>query len=143
MGTLSCKSNTLLPNVMLKQIATAAQADDVILMKDGYVTEGLASNVFIVTQGVIQTPPQAGQILGGITRDIVIRLAKQQRFALHETPITAAQLQAADEIWLTSSTREIVPVHTLDNRPLPQQTRTRVWEKMMYYYEAAKHEIAE
>lgn len=125
------KSISLLGNVLLRQEALDQGADETILIRDGFVTEGSISNVFIVHSGIIQTPPLSNYILPGITRSMVIALAKEHGLTCHEEPIREAALRSADELWVTSSTREVVPVLTLDNKPFKTPLSESVW-KMVF-----------
>jgi len=112
------KAVTLLPNVLLRQQAREAGAQEAILLRDGQVTEGAASNVFVVRGGRITTPPLTVGILPGITRDVVLEIMADRKVDGGEETVTAADLRDADEVWVTSSTKEIVPVTTLDGRPV-------------------------
>lgn len=124
------KAVTLLPSVLLRHQATLAGATEAILLRDGIVTEGAASNVFIVYNGVIKTAPKDNSILAGITRDLVLELLAGNGISYSETRFGKEDLMAAEEIWVTSSTWEIVPViridgHTVgDGKPGPQWQRT-------------------
>ncbi len=110
------KAISLLPNVLLRQQAVEQGAAEAILIRDGYVTEGAASNVFVVHQGKIITPPKGQYILPGITRDLVLELAIKHKMNCVEGAISQEILLNADEIWLTSSTKEVLPVSQLDDK---------------------------
>jgi D-alanine transaminase len=110
------KAITLLANILLRQTAIDDGAAEAILVRDGEVTEGAASNVFIVSNGVIKTPPKSAHLLPGITRDLIVELAEVQQLPMQEINFAKAELLAADEIWITSSTKEIMPVVKLDNK---------------------------
>ncbi len=112
------KAIALLPNVLLRLQAADAGAYEAIMLRDGRVTEGAASNVFIVTDSVIKTPPKGHDLLPGVTRDLLVELLQSKHVQLAETLISAEELKAAEEIWLTSSVREIVPVTILDGKPV-------------------------
>ena len=112
------KSVSLLANVLLRQEAAAAGAAEAILVREGLVTEGAASNVFVVSGGHIRTPPLSVHLLPGVTRDLLVELLAGSADAVREADITAAELQAVDEIWLTSSGRELAPVSHLDGHPV-------------------------
>ncbi len=135
------KSVSLIANVMLKQQATEANAVDAILVRDGKVTEGTASNVFIVTQGVIATPPKSECLLPGITRDLVIDIARDNKFAYEERDIEENELLRADEIWLTSSTREVAPVVRLNGRPVGDGKAGPMWYKVVEHYQQYKQAL--
>ena len=112
------KATALLGNLLLRQQAVDVGCDESILLRDGQLTEGAASNVFIVKNNTILTPINDNKILPGITRDIVIELAQEHGFSMFEQNIDQAMLNDADEIWLTSSTKEIAPVIELDKRTI-------------------------
>ena len=112
------KSTSLLGNVLARQISADVGATETILLRDGFVTEASSSNVFVVKDGVVAAPPQDNLILLGITYDLVTRLAKEGAVKLEIRQVTEAQLRAADEIWLSSSTKEVLAVTTLDGKPV-------------------------
>ncbi len=132
------KATALLANVLLKQQAADQACAEAILVKNGYVTEGSASNVFAVVDGVLMTAPKSTAILAGITRDIVLQLANTHHIPVSETPISLAQLKTASEIWLTSSTREIVPIVEVDGQPVAAGTAGVVWHTMNALYQQYK-----
>ena len=135
------KAITLLPNVMLRQQAIEAGTAEAILVKDGYATEGAASNLFIVRNGVLVTPPKGPALLPGITRDLIIELAAANAIPYRESGISAAALHSAEEIWLTSSTREISPVVRLDDAVVGNGMPGPAWEHMMSLFQAYKEAI--
>src|SRR5690606_24956283 len=103
------KSISLLPNVLSTQKARTVDAKEAILIRDDKLTEGASSNVFVIKDGEILTPLATNQILKGITREIVLSLAKKHGIPYHETEIEKETLLNADEVWVTSSTKEIIP----------------------------------
>ncbi len=133
------KSIALLPNILLRQQAVEQGAAEAILLRDGKVTEGAASNVFVVLDGSLLTPPKSRCILPGITRDLVVELAHEHGLPCEERDISEKELQQADEIWLTSSTREILPVTHLNGKPVGDGKAGPVWQKMNAIYQAFKH----
>jgi D-alanine transaminase len=137
------KAITLLANILARQQAVEAGATEAILVRAGQAIEGAASNLFVVGDGVIVTPPKDFSLLPGITRDLVVELAGVNGIPLMETPITEAGLRAAEEIWLTSSTREILPVTRLDDRPVGTGRPGPVWTRMMGLYQAYKQQLRE
>jgi D-alanine transaminase len=112
------KSTSLLANCLLRQAAADAGAVESVLLRDGMLTEGSASNIFVVKNGVIITPPKTNFILPGITYDVVIELARANRLPLEVRPVSEAEVRNADELWLTSSTKEVLPIATLDGKPV-------------------------
>ncbi len=132
------KAITLLPSVMLRHKARDAGATEAILVKDGYITEGAASNVFIVKNGIVKTPPKDGSLLPGITRDLVVELLTESGIPCEELAIKEIELKQADEIWITSSTWEIVPVTRLDNNPVGTGRPGEVWQQASEIYQTFK-----
>ena len=135
------KAITLLPNVLLRQQATEQSSAEAILVKDGLVIEGSASNVFVIKDGVIQTPPNGPLMLPGITRDLVLELAAQHGVPCRESDVREAALRGADEIWITSSTREIVPVTRLDAHPVGDGLPGPLWKTMTGHYRHYKDAV--
>lgn len=128
------KSIALLANVLMRQQAVSEGAFEAILIRDGFATEGSASNFFIVKQGIIVTPPKSHLILPGITRDLLVELARKHGMPAEEREITEAELKGADEVWLSSSTREVVPVTRLNGHPLGDGNPGPVWRQMARRY---------
>jgi len=112
------KATALLGNVLLRQQAEDAGAKEAILIRDGLVTEGSSTNPFIVQGGKILTPPKSNLLLRGVTRDLVLELARDADMPCAERHITRDELETADEIWICSSSREIQPVTWLDGKPV-------------------------
>lgn len=135
------KAITLLANVLARQSAIAKGCQEAILINDGLAIEGSAMNLFIVKDGKIITPPLSNHILGGITRDLVLELARAHSFPVAETDIPEKQLWEADEIWLTSSNREIVPVIELDGKKISNGKAGPVWLKMAQSYHDFKESM--
>ena len=132
------KAITLLPNVLLLQQAIEADTAEAILIKAGYAIEGAASNIFIVSNGLLITPPNGPALLPGITRDLIIELAAGNAIPYREAEILAADLFDADEIWLTSSTREISPVIQLDDTTISGGKPGPLWRRMIELYQDYK-----
>ena len=112
------KSVSLLANCLLRQTAVDQGAAESVLLRDGMLTEGSASNIFLARNGVILTPPKTNFILPGITYDVVIELARANRLPLEIRQVSEAEVRQADELWLTSSTKEVLPISTLDGKPV-------------------------
>lgn len=112
------KAIALLANALLRQQAIDQGAVEAILVRDGVITEGAASNIFVVKGNRLVTPPKGPFILPGITRDLVVEIAHASGIACDELPIKTEMLQSADEVWLTSSTKEILPITRIDDRPV-------------------------
>jgi D-alanine transaminase len=112
------KSTSLLGNVLARQVSADAGATETILFRDGFLTEAAASNVFVVKDGVVAAAPQDHHILLGITYELLTDLAREGKVRFDIRPITEAEVRAADEIWLSSSTKEVLAVTTLDGKPV-------------------------
>jgi D-alanine transaminase len=132
------KAVTLLPNVLLRQSAIDRSAAEAILVRNGQVIEGSASNVFVIKDGTIFTPPKGRQMLPGITRDLVLELAAQNDLPYRESEISEPALREADEIWLTSSTREIMPVTRLNGEPVGNGEPGPLWRTVAELYQDYK-----
>ena len=132
------KAITLLPNVLLRAEAGEHGAVDAILLRDNLVTEGTASNVFVWNDGQLYTPPKSSYLLPGITRDLVLEIALQHGVRALEQDLTETELRAAEEIWLTSSTKEILPVTQLNGRPVGTGVPGERWRTMLAWYQDYK-----
>ena len=135
------KAITLLANVLLKDDARRHGATEAILIREGRATEGAASNLFVIEGGTIATPPKSRYLLPGITRDLVLELARDAGIPFREEEIEAGRLASADEIWLTSSTREIMPVTRLDDRPVGNGIPGPMYERLNRLYAGYKAEL--
>ncbi len=112
------KTVNLLGAVLGRQAATEAGAYEAILLRDGVVTEGAATNVFAVVDGVIRTHPLGNLILPGITRKVVVELMKENGIALVEKPVTQSELLQASELFLCGTTTDVTGVVSLDGKPV-------------------------
>ena len=135
------KAISLLPNVLLRQEALDQGAAEAILIRDGLATEGAASNLFAVIAGVITTPPKSPMLLPGITRDLVLELAEKNSLPCQEKDISLDELQQADEIWLTSSTKEILSVTELDGQPVANGKPGPLYQKALTLYQTYKQAL--
>jgi D-alanine transaminase len=130
------KSINLLPNVLQLRRAHAQDVDEVILLRDGLVTEAASSNVFIVKDNCVQTPPDNANILPGITKQFILNLAYKNDILAREAPISEIALMEADEVWLTSSTKEITPVIKINDQAVGLGKPGPVWQTMQDLYAA-------
>ncbi len=135
------KSTSLVANVMLRQQATQYGVVDAVLIKQGMVTEGTASNIFIVKNDTLITPPTSKHLLPGITRDLVLELANDNEISTEVREIAATELRDADEVWLTSSTREIAPVVRLNDKVVGSGKAGPLWHKMINIYQEYKQQL--
>lgn len=132
------KAISLLPNSLLKQEAKEAGADEALLIRDGFMTEGSASNSYAVFDGVIYTAPKNNHILPGITRDAVLSLAKQAGIEVVEEAVSEARLVGADELWVSSSTKEVLPITTLNGQGVGLGKPGKVWQQIDALYQQQK-----
>ncbi|HEX2830371.1 MAG TPA: D-amino acid aminotransferase [Burkholderiales bacterium] len=135
------KSTSLLGNCLLRQVAADAGALEVVMFRDGFLTEGSASNVFVVKNGVILAPPKNNLVLPGITYDVVLELAQKHGLPHEVRPVSEAEVRAADEIWVTSSTKEVLAVTTLDERAVGGGTPGAVFKQMHKLYQDFKRDV--
>jgi D-alanine transaminase len=135
------KAITLLANVLQRQQAVDEGCAEAILIRDGYALEGAASNLFAVVDGVMLTPPIGNDILPGITRDLVVEIAQANAMALEQRRISLDELLRAEEVWLTSSTREVLPVIKLDGRQVGEGKPGPVWTRMNALYQERKEQL--
>ena len=135
------KSISLQGAAMLRQQAIDAGADEAILHRGRWVTEGAAANVFVVINGAVVTPPPSNWLLHGITRDLVLELAAQVDLRVEERPLHLKELLAADEIWLSSSTKEVLAVTQLDGAPVGDGRPGPVWRRVWDAYQAFKADL--
>lgn len=135
------KAISLLPNILLRQEALDQNAAEAILIRDGLATEGAASNLFIVTDGTLITPPTGPFLLPGITRDLILELAASNDIPHREGDITQTDLKNADEIWLTSSTKEILSVTQLDGNPIANGQPGPLYQRMLALYQDYKQQL--
>jgi D-alanine transaminase len=132
------KAITLLANILSQQQARDEGAHEAILVRDGLANEGTASNLFIVKDDLIVTPPKSQHLLPGITRDLVLELAMDAGLPYAEASISVTELENADEIWITSSTKEVMPVTRLNGKSVDNGHPGPMWEKMDALYGACK-----
>ena len=132
------KATSLLANTLYAQEAKENNAEEAILHRDGIVTEASSSNVFIVKDNCIYTHPKGPNILPGITRDIAIACAKKLDINLNEAIFSKEQLMEADEVWITSSTREILPITSIDNNAINTGLSGPVWSLIYDQYQLLK-----
>jgi len=133
------KAIALLSNVLMRQMAVEHGCAEAILVRDSDVTEGAASNIFIVSGGTIVTPPKGPFILPGITRDLVMELASRHNIPCVEKGIRWDELFAADEVWMTSSTKEIMPIVCVDGRDVNAGRPGPVHARLHTLYQDYKH----
>jgi len=137
-GRCDIKAISLLPNVLLRQLAVDAHTMETILLRDGLLTEGAASNIFIVRNDVLLAPPKDHRMLPGITYDLVLELAAANAITHEVRDITEHELRSAQEIMLTSSTKEILPIVRLDAQPVGNALPGGVFRQLNQLYQNYK-----
>ncbi|MGQ9830969.1 MAG: D-amino acid aminotransferase [Thermochromatium sp.] len=135
------KSISLAAAVLMRREAADEGALETLMHRDGWVTEGAVSNVFVVTNGVLVTPPPSSWLLSGITRALVLTLAREHGIEFQEQPVALDTLRTADEIWLSSSTREVLPVTRLDGAPVGDGRPGPLWQRMDAIYQDYKRRV--
>jgi D-alanine transaminase len=135
------KAISLLPNVLLRQQAVEAGCAETVLLRDGLMTEGAASNIFVVANGLLLAPPKNHLILPGITYDVVLELAQANGLPYELREIPEYELRGADEIWLTSSTKEVLAVTQLDDKPIGKGKPGPVFARMYRLYQDYKNQF--
>jgi len=132
------KTISLLGNVLARQFAVDRGAVETVMFRDGYLTEASASNVLIVKGGTIVAPPKDNRILPGITYDAALELAAAGGLPLAIRPVTKEEALGADEMWLSSSTKEVLAVTTLDGQPFGGGKPGPVYRRMYDLFQASK-----
>ena len=135
------KSVSLLASCLLKQSAVDAGVAEVIMFRDGQLTEAAACNVLVVRDGMLLAPVKNHLILPGITYDVVLELATANGLPLEMRAITQQEVLSAQEIWLTSSTKEVIAVTTLDGKPVGTGVPGPVFRRMHALYQAYKQTV--
>jgi D-alanine transaminase len=135
------KSISLIGNVLLRQLSAEVDAVETILFRDGKLTEASSSNVFVVKGGVIQSPPKNELILPGITYDVVVELARAHGMPLELRAISEAEVRGADELWVTSSSKEVLAVVQLDGKPVGDAKPGPVFRRMFQHYQDFKRKV--
>ena len=135
------KSIALLANVLLRQLAVEQDATETILFRDGILTEGAASNIFAVENGVMLAPPKNNQMLPGITYDLILELAAENGIPFQIGEFNEARIRAADELWLTSSTKEVLPITLLDGKPVGNGQPGEMFKHMYALYQDYKQQV--
>ncbi len=135
------KSISLIGNCLLRQVSADAGAVETILFRDGKLTEASASNVFVVRRGVILSPPKSNLILPGITYDVVVELAQGASLPFEFRDVSEAEVRGADEIWVTSSSKEVLAIVKLDGKPVGDGKPGPVFHKMYGLYQEFKRKV--
>jgi D-alanine transaminase len=136
------KSIALLPNVLLRQAAVDAGCAETILIRDNlFMTEGAASNIFVVKGGRLFAPPKDNLMLPGITYDVVLEIAAANGIPFELRRIAVAEVFAADELLLTSSTKEILAITQLDGKPVGDGKPGAMFVRLLRLYQDFKRVV--
>ena len=135
------KAIALLPNVLLRQEAVEAGCVEAVLLRDGFMTEGAASNIFVVADGVMLAPPKNHRMLPGITYDVVLELARTNGIRHEVREIPESELRGAQEVWLTSSTKEVLAITRLDDTPVGNGKPGPIFARMYALYQDYKNQV--
>lgn len=135
------KSISLIGNCLLRQLSAEVGGAETILFRDGKLTEASASNAFIVKRGVIQSPPKSNLILPGITYDVVVELARANSLPLEFKDVTEGEVRAADELWVTSSSKEVLAIVELDGKRIGDGRPGPVFRRMFQLYQEFKQKV--
>jgi D-alanine transaminase len=135
------KAIALLPNVLMRQLAIDADAVETVMFRAGILTEGAASNIFAVERGCILAPPKDNHLLPGITYDLIVELAQAHDITVEIGSFPETRIRAADELWLTSSTKEIMPIIELDGKLIGDGKSGPIFRKMYSLYQDYKQRV--
>ena len=136
------KAISLLPNVLLRQMAVDAGCAETILIRDdSFMTEGAASNIFLAKNGTLLAPPKDNLMLPGITYDVVLELAAANHIPVEVRKIGKDELLSADELLLTSSTREVMPITTLDGKAVGSGKPGPIFGRLYSLYQNYKRDV--
>jgi D-alanine transaminase len=135
------KAIALLPNVLLRQMAVDAGCAETILIRDGFMTEGAASNIFVVKGGRLLAPPKDNLMLPGITYDVVLEIAQANGIPHEVRRVAAAEVAGADELLLTSSTKEVLAITALDGKPVGSGKPGAMFARLHKLYQDFKRDV--
>ncbi|MFC4308411.1 D-amino acid aminotransferase [Steroidobacter flavus] len=140
-GRCDIKSTALLANVLMKQQAADAGANEAIIVRDGDVMEGSSTSVFVVKNGVVATPPNSHRILPGTTRDAALSLANNV-MPVDIRRISVDELRNADEVWISAATRDVLPVTRIDGAPVGTGRPGPAWLRMADAFTKLRQQLA-
>jgi D-alanine transaminase len=142
-GRCDLKTLNLLPNVLGRQAAVERGCVETVMFRDGILTEGAASNIFVVRSDTILAPVKDHRMLPGITYDVVLELAAQNGIASEVRNIQEVEVRSADELWLTSSSREVQAIVVLDGKPVGNGHPGPVYRRMYGLYQSFKQNLTQ
>ena len=132
------KSTSLLGNVMARQVSADVGATETILFREGQLTEASSSNVWVVRDGAVYGVPKSEHVLEGIRYELIRELCEQEGIPFSLVPIDAAQVHGADELMISSASKEVLPVVLLDGQPIGTGKPGPVFERIYSAYQGAK-----
>ena len=135
------KTISLLGNVLMRQLATDEGAAETVMFRDGFLTEASASNVLVVIGGTIVVPPKDNHILPGITYDATMEFAREAGIPIEVRAVSKAEALAADEMWLSSSTKEVLAITTVDGKPFGNGKPGPVFRRMWSVFQTMKPKV--
>jgi D-alanine transaminase len=135
------KSISLIGNCLLRQVSADVGAVETILFRDGRLTEASASNVFVVKGGVILSPPKSNLILPGITYDVIAEIAQAAALPLEYRDVSEAEVRGVDEIWITSSSKEVLAIVALDGKPVAGGKPGPMFRRVHALYQEFKQKV--
>jgi D-alanine transaminase len=135
------KAISLLPNVLLRQMAIDVGAVETILIREGFMTEGAASNIFVVRNNALIAPPKNHLMLPGITYDIVLELAAANGIPYEVRKVSEYEIRNSQELLLTSSTKEIMPITRLDGKNVGDGTPGNMFKRLYQLYQTYKNTV--
>lgn len=140
-GRCDIKTTALLANVLMKQQAVDAGAQEAIIVRDGEVLEGSSTSVFVVRNGVLITPVNSHRILPGTTRDAALELSKDVT-PIEIRRITIDELRTADEVWISAATRDVLPITRIDGQPVGSGRPGPLWLKVSAAFGQLRERLA-
>ena len=135
------KTTSLMANSLLRQQAIDAGCAEAVLLRDGLLTEGAASSIFVVRRGELLAPAPGHQLLPGITYEVILELARQHGLPFQQRDISEAEVRSADELWLASSSKELLPIVILDDRPVGHGRPGPLYARMLVWYQDYKRSV--
>ncbi len=135
------KATNLLANILARQNAQNRDADEALLVNAGNVTEGASSSILILENNQLIRRPNGEEILPGTTTDLVVNLAAKEGITCAEELISLQRLLAADEVWIASAMRGVLPVIAVDTQPIGGGQAGPVWQRVVRRYDRYIHEL--
>ena len=135
------KTVSMLANCLLRQHAIDKGCAETVLFRDSFLTEGAASSIFVCKDGVLLVPPKSHLMLPGITYDVVLELARAHGMTHEVREVLEAEVRSADELWMTSSTKEVLPITSLDGQPVGNGQPGPMGRQMYAWYQEFKQTV--